>query len=89
MASITLKGNPIETIGNLPKNGTKATDFSLVATDLSVKNLGDFNGSKLILNIFQHKYHYANLPSLFLQSLNNHIYLHKRNILQKQNLHIF
>ena len=52
MASITLKGNPIETIGNLPKNGTKATDFSLVATDLSVKNLGDFNGSKLILNIF-------------------------------------
>nr|WP_299033076.1 thiol peroxidase [uncultured Tenacibaculum sp.] len=52
MASITLKGNTIETIGNLPKTGTKAIDFSLVATDLSVKNLGDFSGSKLILNIF-------------------------------------
>ncbi|MDO6674892.1 thiol peroxidase [Tenacibaculum sp. 1B UA] len=52
MASITLKGNTIETIGNLPKTGTKAIDFSLVATDLSVKNLGDFSGSQLILNIF-------------------------------------
>ncbi|REH52529.1 thiol peroxidase (atypical 2-Cys peroxiredoxin) [Tenacibaculum gallaicum] len=52
MASITLKGNTIETIGDLPKTGTKAIDFSLVATDLSVKNLGDFSGSRLILNIF-------------------------------------
>lgn len=52
MASITLKGNTIETIGDLPKTGTKAIDFSLVTTDLSVKNLGDFSGSRLILNIF-------------------------------------
>lgn len=52
MASITLKGNTIKTIGDLPKTGTKAIDFSLVTTDLSVKNLGDFSGSRLILNIF-------------------------------------
>ncbi|WP_428742407.1 thiol peroxidase [Tenacibaculum sp.] len=52
MASITLKGNPINTIGTLPEIGTTATNFSLVATDLSVKNLNDFNGSRLILNIF-------------------------------------
>ncbi|MCG7501524.1 thiol peroxidase [Tenacibaculum sp. Mcav3-52] len=52
MASITLKGSPIETIGNLPKIGTKAIDFSLVATDLSIKKLDYFNGTRLILNIF-------------------------------------
>lgn len=52
MATITLKGNAISTIGNLPENGTKAPDFQLTATDLSKKTLADFNGSKLILNIF-------------------------------------
>ncbi|CAM1333499.1 thiol peroxidase [Tenacibaculum aestuariivivum] len=52
MASITLQGNTINTIGNLPKTGSKATDFSLVATDLSIKKLADFSGSRLILNIF-------------------------------------
>lgn len=52
MATITLQGNTIETIGNLPQNGTKATDFSLAATDLSVKSLNDFSGQRLILNIF-------------------------------------
>lgn len=52
MATITLKGNSINTTGNLPENGTKATDFSLVATDLSIKKLTDFSGSRLILNIF-------------------------------------
>jgi len=52
MASITLQGNTIETTGNLPENGSKATDFSLVATDLSIKELTDFSGSRIILNIF-------------------------------------
>jgi thiol peroxidase len=52
MASITLQGNTIETIGNLPELGSKAIDFSLVATDLSIKKLADFSGSRLILNIF-------------------------------------
>ena len=52
MAQITLKGNPINTKGNLPETGTQATDFSLVASDLSKKSLADFQGKKKVLNIF-------------------------------------
>ncbi|HMR16537.1 MAG TPA: thiol peroxidase [Mariniflexile sp.] len=52
MATVTLKGNPINTSGQLPKVGTKAPDFSLTATDLSTKKLSDFAGSRLVLNIF-------------------------------------
>ena len=52
MASITLGGNPVTTIGNLPKIGEKAPQFNLVKTDLSHTSLADFAGKKLILNIF-------------------------------------
>lgn len=52
MATVTLKGNAINTSGNLPKVGIKAPAFTLTATDLSSKSLSDFAGSKLILNIF-------------------------------------
>ncbi len=52
MATVTLKGHPVNTSGNLPENGTKATDFNLVKGDLSSAGLADFAGSKLILNIF-------------------------------------
>jgi thiol peroxidase len=52
MASITLGGNPVTTIGNLPKIGEKAPQFNLVKTDLSHASLADFVGKKLILNIF-------------------------------------
>ncbi len=52
MADITLKGNKINTIGNLPKVGSKAPNFNLTAGDLSHKNLSDFIGKKIILNIF-------------------------------------
>lgn len=52
MASITLGGNPINTIGQLPQVGSKAADFQLVKNDLSVATLADFAGSKLVLNIF-------------------------------------
>ena len=52
MASITLKGNDIETIGDLPAVGSDAPDFNLVAVNLSQKSMADFSGSKLILNIF-------------------------------------
>jgi thiol peroxidase len=52
MASITLGGNPVTTIGNLPKIGEKAPQFNLVKTDLSHASLADFAGQKLILNIF-------------------------------------
>ncbi|HIP31947.1 MAG TPA: thiol peroxidase [Crocinitomicaceae bacterium] len=52
MATITLKGNKINTIGELPKVGEVAKDFTLVALDLSTKTLADFSGRNLILNIF-------------------------------------
>ncbi|MBC8882586.1 thiol peroxidase [Flavobacterium piscinae] len=52
MATITLGGNPIHTSGELPKVGSKAPDFQLVKTDLSVASLADFAGSRLVLNIF-------------------------------------
>lgn len=52
MASITLGGNPIHTNGTLPEVGSKAPDFQLVGTDMSVSTLADFRGSKVILNIF-------------------------------------
>ncbi|WP_396153371.1 thiol peroxidase [Flavobacterium sp.] len=52
MATITLGGNPIHTNGELPKVGSKAPDFQLVKTDLSLASLADFAGSRLVLNIF-------------------------------------
>lgn len=52
MANITLKGNPIHTIGELPKVGATAPDFKLVKDDLSEKTLADYKGFKLVLNIF-------------------------------------
>lgn len=52
MATVTLQGNPFETIANLPEVGSAAPDFSLVKSDLSVVSLADFKGKKLVLNIF-------------------------------------
>ncbi|MBF0177084.1 MAG: thiol peroxidase [Magnetococcales bacterium] len=52
MAKITLKGNPINTCGNLPAVGSKAPDFVLTKTDLSDVSLKDFHGKTLVLNIF-------------------------------------
>ena len=52
MAKITLKGNSIQTAGNLPAIGSQAPDFKLTKTDLSDATLKDFAGKKVILNIF-------------------------------------
>ncbi|MCL4144344.1 UNVERIFIED_CONTAM: hypothetical protein GTU68_045839 [Idotea baltica] len=52
MATITLKGNSINTSGNLPKLGSQAPDFKLIKTDLSESSLSDYKGSNVILNIF-------------------------------------
>ena len=51
MATITLKGNPIHTAGDLPKQGGAAPDFQLLRADLSRASLSAFSGKK-ILNIF-------------------------------------
>jgi thiol peroxidase len=52
MATITLKGNEISTVGELPSTGTKAPDFTLTKNDLSECNLSDFQGKTVVLNIF-------------------------------------
>ena len=51
MATITLRGNPIETSGNLPAVGASAPDFSLIKQDMTRVSLKDFPGKK-VLNIF-------------------------------------
>ncbi len=52
MATVTLKGNAINTSGQLPNIGDQAPNFKLTANDLSTLSLGDFSGSKLVLNVF-------------------------------------
>lgn len=52
MATITLKGNTIHTLGNLPQIGQQAPDFTLVKNDLSTTQLSDYQGQKVVLNIF-------------------------------------
>lgn len=52
MATVTLKGNPLSTVGDLPAVGTSAPDFTLVKQDLSEVSLRGYRGKKLILNIF-------------------------------------
>ncbi len=52
MATITLKGNPIETIGELPAVGSKVPDFSLTKTDLGDVNLSQYAGKVIVFNIF-------------------------------------
>ena len=42
MAKITLKGNEINTVGNLPEVGSTLKDFVLVSQELSEKKLSDF-----------------------------------------------
>ena len=52
MATVTLKGNEVNTVGNLPAVGTQVSNFELVGQDLSVKNLESFAGKKKVFNIF-------------------------------------
>ncbi|WP_296381472.1 thiol peroxidase [Winogradskyella sp.] len=52
MANVTLGGTPVETTGNLPAVGSKAPSFKLTGSDLADKSNRDFNGYRLILNIF-------------------------------------
>ena len=52
MAQVTLKGNPVQTIGNLPAVGEAAPGFTLVDKDLKEVSLQDYAGQKVVLNIF-------------------------------------
>jgi thiol peroxidase len=51
MATIALKGNPIHTVGELPKAGSKAPEFRLTRGDLTDVSLRDFAGKRKLLNI--------------------------------------
>lgn len=52
MATITLKGNPISTIGDLPSVGLKAPAVAVTLTTLADINISDYQGKRVILNIF-------------------------------------
>ena len=51
MATITHRGNPIHTSGELPAAGSKAPDFKLTGSDLKDVGLADYKGKVKVLNI--------------------------------------
>jgi len=51
MATVTLKGTPIHTSGELPAVGSQAPDFRLVGKDLADMSLASFAGKKKIISI--------------------------------------
>ncbi len=52
VAQITLRGNPINTVGELPAVGSPAPGFSLTGTDLGTVSDEQFRGKPFLLNIF-------------------------------------
>lgn len=52
MAQVTLRGNPINTCGDLPAVGSDAPAFELTKSDLSPISSGDLSGQNVVLNIF-------------------------------------
>jgi thiol peroxidase len=52
MAQITLRGNQINTVGELPAVGSSAPGFTLTGTDLGEVSSSQFNGTPVLLNIF-------------------------------------
>jgi thioredoxin-dependent peroxiredoxin len=52
MAQITLRGNSINTIGELPAVGSRAPGFALTGTDLGVVSSEQFGDKPVLLNIF-------------------------------------
>ncbi|KAA1249960.1 thiol peroxidase [Mycobacterium simiae] len=52
MAQITLRGNTINTVGELPAVGSPAPSFSLTGDDLGAVGIDQFRGKTLVLNVF-------------------------------------
>jgi thiol peroxidase len=52
MANIIFRGNPHNTVGDLPKVGSMAPAFTLTKDDLTDFSLNEWKGKKVILNIF-------------------------------------
>ncbi|MES9859115.1 MAG: thiol peroxidase [Sedimenticola sp.] len=51
MATVTLKGNPVNTNGELPAVGSTAPEFTLPNKGLANVSLADYAGKKRLLNI--------------------------------------
>lgn len=52
MATVTLKGNPVNVGGNLPQAGQTAPDFALANAKRELVSLEAFSGKRKVLNIF-------------------------------------
>lgn len=52
METVFFNGTPCHTYGNIPAVGSKAPAFNLVSKDLTDVNLSDFEGKRVVLNVF-------------------------------------
>lgn len=52
MQTIFFKGTPCHTYGEIPAVGTEAPGFNLTGKDLNDVRLSDFDGKRVVLNIF-------------------------------------
>jgi thiol peroxidase len=52
MATVTLGGNPVSTVGELPAVGTNVPSFTLSGADLGDVSPETYAGKKVVLNIF-------------------------------------
>lgn len=52
MATTTLGGNPVNTVGELPAVGSPAPAFTLVSSEMAEVTLAGLAGTRVILNIF-------------------------------------
>jgi thioredoxin-dependent peroxiredoxin len=52
MATTQLKGNPVHTIGELPKIGSRAPAYTLAGSDLADLSSTSYAGRRVVLNIF-------------------------------------
>ncbi len=52
MAQTALRGNPVNTTGDLPGVGADAPGFALTGSDLGAVSKDDFAGQRVVLNIF-------------------------------------
>lgn len=52
MAQTALRGNPVNTNGDLPAVGASAPDYALTGSDLGAVASGDYAGQRVVLNIF-------------------------------------
>ena len=52
MAQTTLRGNPINTNGDLPALGSEAPDFTVTKGDLSQVSKADLAGQRVVMSLF-------------------------------------